>query len=309
MENVSIPTVITTVTSTLPTRVPIVTVTNPLVVIDLADWSTSLALVVSVLSMIGSLVIIVCYLAFDDMRTTSREILAYLSLCDVIGDAMTIWGVSWSSRGHSHVSSANVQCQVQAVMLINIGIAEYLWTCALSFYLFVIIVRRSVWGSVCCPRIVHIICWGVGFVISPIAFALNKTGIDHQASNTAQWCILRGAEDPKMGGHRNYVFWSFLVGDGWSFLAIICTLVFYILIKKSLYKNVSKELVATVTLSFASHVSVLIVQSISELGHATDYNPDNKVVCTRVKGLPRSCACLVRSCSACSYFKVTQLHQ
>ena len=179
---------------------------------------------------------------YTDMRTTSREILAYLSVCDILSNAMIIWGVAWSSRSHSNVSSDNVQCQVQAVILIYAGIAEYLWTCALAFYLFVIIVRQSLWGSKMCPRIIHLACWGTGFIIAPLAFGLKKTGVDVQARNTAQWCILRDAEDPKMGGDRNYVIWSFLVGDGWGFLAIVCTLVFYILIKRHIYLQVSVSL-------------------------------------------------------------------
>ena len=218
---------------------PSPTTSSDLPTIDLQVWTTDLAVVSSVVSSLGSFAILYFFLKYSDMRTTSREILAYISLSDIIGNAMVIWGVLWTSAHHSNVSSDNIQCQVQATLLICVGIAEYLWTCALAFYLFVIIVRESAWGNARCPNVVHAVCWGCGFVVAAFAYGFGKTGVDVQARNTAQWCILRDAKDPKIGGDQAYIMWSFLVGDGWSFLAIICTITFYVIIKYHIYKEVS----------------------------------------------------------------------
>ena len=209
------------------------TVTLPTVTVG--PWVYDFTMVVSILSTIGSLLIVLTYSAFREVRTTSREILVYLSLADIGKNAMIIWGVADKDINDSETAT----CQVQAVVLIYCGIAEYLWTCALSLYLFVILVRNPGWGSKRCPNVIHAVCWSAGFVVALVAYLCGKTGIDAQATNTARWCIIRGASDEQMGGRGRYVLWSMVVGDGWNFLAIICTLVFYVLIKRHLYNEVS----------------------------------------------------------------------
>ena len=192
-------------------------------------WVSPLALVVSSFSLLGSFLIILTFIIFRDIRTTSREILAHLSLADMLSSAALVWGVA-----ASYDSSSELGCQIQSVLLIYFGISEVLWTCALAFYLFVIITRESEWGRSGCPRSLLLICWGVGLIITPVACGLGKTGVDKRYWNTARWCLVRGAEDKKMGGSAQYVLWSMIVGDGWNFLAIAWTLVFYILTKRHL---------------------------------------------------------------------------
>ena len=201
-----------------------------------ASWPGQLALACSSCSFFGSLMIVLSYLAFKDVRSTSRQILAYLSLANMGTSAAIIWGVA------AHYQDSNsVGCQTQAVLLIATGIAEFLWNIALALYLYVIITRAGTkWGQNGCPSSMYFACWLPGIAVALVAFLKHGTGVDRQVLNTGGWCIVRGLKDTHTASTHDYVVWSMLVGDAWNILAIFSTFVLYLLTKWHIHREVSE---------------------------------------------------------------------
>ncbi|XP_065193448.1 G-protein coupled receptor 157-like [Sycon ciliatum] len=197
-------------------------------------WPGTLALTCSICSVVGSLLIILTYLAFHDIRSTSRQILAYLSLANLLASASIVWGVS----GNLSQDSDSPSCQAQSVLLIATGIADFLWNIGLAVYLYVIITKEgSRWGSNGCPKVLYAACWTPGVVIALVTYLQHHTGVDPGAINTAKWCIIKGPNSTNKVSTNDYVLWSMIVGDGWNILAIFSTLCLYIITKCHLYKE------------------------------------------------------------------------
>lgn len=203
------------------------------------EWSFLQAAVVitSTLSIIGCALIFVSYAAWRDIRTVSRKLLVYLSLCDFVTALFNIVGVmsrldQLEDRG-DHAPTA--LCVTQSFFNSYSSIASFLWTVSIGLYLFLTLVLRDVALANKAVLPMHVVCWGCPAICIGTAAGLGKLGYD--MTLTPGWCWLRP------GAGR---VWVLVGGKAWEMFSYILTPLLYVLIKRAMARE-SQEHVLLLT--------------------------------------------------------------
>lgn len=89
------------------------------------------------LSLAGSSLIILTYMAWSDLRTTPRRLLLFLSVTDLLSAVSYGYGV-WSV-----FRSDSPGCIAQGAVSTFANSSSFFWTVAIAIYLYVFIVRSS----------------------------------------------------------------------------------------------------------------------------------------------------------------------
>eukprot|EP01087_Luapelamoeba_hula_P013759 TRINITY_DN395_c2_g1_i2.p1 TRINITY_DN395_c2_g1~~TRINITY_DN395_c2_g1_i2.p1 ORF type:complete len:525 (-),score=127.59 TRINITY_DN395_c2_g1_i2:339-1811(-) len=96
-------------------------------------------LTVSVLSMIGACFIILSYVLVRELRTTSRLMLVFLSMCDFV----TAAGNSFGLLASPHIYGKwDAICIVQSSFTTTSSISSFLWTASIGVYLYLSLGRK-----------------------------------------------------------------------------------------------------------------------------------------------------------------------
>ena len=118
---------------------------------------------VSVLSILGSSLILLTFVCFRDLRTTARHFLASLSLADNLLAASHILGLLFNYRRFickTETGAGDTLCTVQAAATMFGTLSVFAWTLAIAVYMCSIVVfkrRATKWSVV----LSHVLCWGV----------------------------------------------------------------------------------------------------------------------------------------------------
>ncbi len=141
--------------------------------------------VTCLLSLMGSMLIILVHVAFKDLRTGARQVLVQLSIADIIIAASHMFGVLYNLPKYvpgcgpvENEGQSDLSCEIQAGFSIFGVLAAYFWTLALAIYLLVIIVfERKVIGKIL--RIFfYPVCWGIPLIIAVVFGAKKWLGFD-----------------------------------------------------------------------------------------------------------------------------------
>ena len=127
----------------------------------------------SVASMFGSVVIIVTYVVFPDLRTSGRKLLVYLSIADFFTAQGNLLGISWYIMKDviSPVNSENL-CKFHAVLTICSSISSFLWTVVIATHLYLCIVKGQKRLARTLLPYFHVVCW---FIPGKISFLFIST--------------------------------------------------------------------------------------------------------------------------------------
>ena len=122
-------------------------------------------LVMSILSIIGTSIIMLTYYCFDDMRSVGRKMLVFLSLADFLTAVGNILGITWyyvkENLGIVDCSgTCFAMCETHAILTIFSSNSSYLWTVAMALHLYVTIVVRKQWLNDKSFAVFHGVCWG-----------------------------------------------------------------------------------------------------------------------------------------------------
>lgn len=141
--------------------------------------------VTTVLSILGSVLIVGTFIAFKNLRTRARQILVQLSIADFAVAASQLVGVNvnlqrYASRICTHMDEADINitsdtfCKVQGGLTIFFTISSFFWTVAVAIYLLTVIVFESQRVGRWLTYLSYPVCWGVPAVIV-VAFGLRKS--------------------------------------------------------------------------------------------------------------------------------------
>lgn len=191
-------------------------------------------------SMAGSLLIIVSYILFKDIRTKARLVLFHLSLADFgVGSSNFIGAIvhygGLINQTCPHPGSANKSanqslslciayidlCKVQAFFASFFTIASISWTLLLSLYVYILVVDSGRKLSEYIIKFGYAVCWCIPLLVSVWLVSTHKLGSTRHGGGG--WCSLR-VED--RGGHVNFI--AVLFGsDIWVVSTFIVILILY----------------------------------------------------------------------------------
>ncbi|XP_064643143.1 G-protein coupled receptor 157-like [Lineus longissimus] len=175
------------------------------------------------LSIIGALTIIFTFIFFKEIRTTSRGLLVFLSIADLITAASLLYGIIGNFQENC------LACQIQSAFVCFGQTSSFFWTTSVTVYLYLTIVKADITLAGKLQRYFHAFSWGLPLAIVIIAGSLDGLGYD--SSNTSvRWCWVY-LENP------HYVFWMLFTCKFWEFVAYIIIPLLCILMKVHIYKQ------------------------------------------------------------------------
>ena len=211
---------------------------EPVDIYQTVKYSVPVSFVSSSLSIIGSLLIILTFVIWKDVRrSTARILLLFLAIADlgtglsyltaVIG--FEAFPVKRSTFDNS-TDPFEVFCKTQSFFTTFFAVSSFFWTSAMGIYFLVALVfRRPKWG----PKlmiILNIIGWG-----APAVFLIFMTGygflgppktVNHVVPISAAWCFVSNTNH--IFDNTTIVYWLFegICGMFWElltcFIVIIC---------------------------------------------------------------------------------------
>ena len=138
----------------------------------------------TLLSLLGSFLIIFTYIRFKDLRTLSRHIVVCIAISDLMSSLSSCAGLLISPTSHPQ----NNACVIQAFLGATFVLSSFLWTMFLAITLYVIIVKHN---TDLAERLIfpwfHFTGWCLPLVINVVAVSLNKLGNTGDFA-TAGWC-------------------------------------------------------------------------------------------------------------------------
>ena len=184
----------------------------------------------AVLSVFGSLLILITYNAYKNIQSPARHIIACLSLADVITVLANSYGVFTKPNQYGGVT-----CILQSFIGGGAAMSSYLWTVVLAIYLYVGLVKDN---SEILEKLLHpwfhLLCWLLPLGINIVALSMNKLGNGSDRISSG-WCWI------KISSNKDWLdqlTWMIIDGEGILVLTLIVIFVLYIRIKIHLKKKV-----------------------------------------------------------------------
>lgn len=200
------------------------------------DKHISVRIVVGItclLSMIGSLLIIISYACFKNLQSQGRLILVNLALMDFgvglfnfVGAAVNFDQYYYNTSVDDPITPSEAvadACLVQAIFAHFCTGSSVLWTSCLAVYMYLLIFlnweRKVRWFlPLSCA-----FCYGIPLGLSMWLIFTNRLG--HSPYNTAAWCGLI-ITNTKSSGNVDYI--ATTIGyDLWIYLAIFLSITIY----------------------------------------------------------------------------------
>lgn len=216
-----------------------------------------LTIAASSLSLVGSALTIVTFLAMNDLRkSTVRQIITFLAVADLLTSATYFMaGVAhyyfFTKDGirDDEKSQFHDFCKTQAFLTSYFSMASFFWTAFLPMYfVFPLVFGVYHWKK----RIIltyNITGWAVPLLICVIASSLDYLGPSHQGSNNAlDWCfvsdnLMTRANSVEEFRHNMTIFFVMqaVCLRMWEFLVYLITFTCYVMIfvKKCQYRKAS----------------------------------------------------------------------
>ena len=165
----------------------------------LPRWMQIIAGAVCILSMAGSLAIILTYVFVKDIRSKARELLVHISLMDFTYTTANLIGLSLPYHEYlpktANVSETNHEiywhvCQVQAFFAVYGTIGSVLWTLGLAVYLYYRIVSRDADVTKRLVKVLYVVCYVLPLYSSLWLLLDHGVGYSYYATSGAGWCFV-----------------------------------------------------------------------------------------------------------------------
>ena len=202
---------------------------------DIGPAPSYITIVSSILSCLGSILIVAAYFVLKDMRTGAQKIITLLAIADFISAAGYIFGSINFLTHFNHTDKNKCEifqmlCEIQASITSWSSIASFCWTLILAFYFLMVIVYNRAPLAISLLPLYNLIAWGFPiFVIIPLA-ALRKLGYAPYAASN--WCYVKDERySTELENNKEIILFVFVAGKMWEILTYIVVTVIYIVIK------------------------------------------------------------------------------
>lgn len=190
------------------------------------------------LSLLGSLLIILSYILFKDLRTSARLILVHLSIADFGVAFSNLFGEFYRFDRHFNrtvmkLSPHHVQsvCEAQAFAAHFFTISSVLWTMALAAFMYIVVtkLKNKVPNDNWFVRFSYLFCYGMPLLVSVWMVLTHKLGFS--PFDTAGWCgsIMHKLEPGTSPSRHNMDYMTAVLGyDLWIVLTFVFIIVTYL---------------------------------------------------------------------------------
>lgn len=110
----------------------------------------------STLSMIGTMIIIITYIYYPEIRSRGRHFLVYLSVADFLTAFGNLLGVIWTTDPHSF---SDAFCEASPAITAFSSVSSYLWNVCMAVYLYLTLVKGYHHLVHKLKMMSHSICW------------------------------------------------------------------------------------------------------------------------------------------------------
>ncbi|KAL5491476.1 hypothetical protein EMCRGX_G016771 [Ephydatia muelleri] len=157
----------------------------------------------SLLSCMGSVLIVYVYLRWPAVRSGSRAIITYLAIADFVTGFGYIMGSSnylqYTSYGDVTAMPASTKvelcdnlftpvCKIQSFLTTSSSMMSFLWTLILAIYLHTTVVKNRIRLAQQLVPLYHVIAWGLPTILIFVMLATDVLGYSPVAS--ANWCFI-----------------------------------------------------------------------------------------------------------------------
>ena len=159
---------------------------------------TYVSIVSSTLSCFGAASIILTYLLFKELRTTTRSVITFLAIADLITAlGYVLGGINYLLHYKTHdqrkeCDTFQTICALQSYITTWSQLSSFLWNCFLAFFLYLMIVHGKHKLANYLIILFHFVAWLV-----PIAIALSllvKGYLGFSPYAASNWCFIRDQE-------------------------------------------------------------------------------------------------------------------
>ena len=171
--------------------------------IYLGSYTTYVSLVSSSFSCFGALSIILTYLLFKELRTSTRSIITFLAIADFFTAlGYIVGGTNYLlfKNGKERCGTFETVCAIQSYVTTWSQLCSYLWNCFLALYLYLMIVYGKHRLANRLLILFHSIAW-----ILPICIALPLLVTDHLGYSpyaASNWCFIKDSNNAYKLEHR-----------------------------------------------------------------------------------------------------------
>ena len=182
------------------------------------------------MSCLGSLLVLLVYFSFRDLRSSAQKIITYLAVADLISALGYIGGsinfiVHFNHSREHDCKTFNTLCEVQASITSWSSLASFSWTLTLAFYFYLVMIySRQNFASRLMP-LYHAMAWAVPLLIVVPLAALKKLGYSPYAASN--WCFVKHSPVHK-SGQLEEVILVLVAGKIWEILSYIVTIYVYV---------------------------------------------------------------------------------
>ena len=204
----------------------------------------TLVSITTILSMLGSLCIILSYIAWKDIRTTSRKVLVWLSISDFLIALGNISGTFFQS---TIPLLKDYKCIAQSFVISTASISSFLWSVTLALCLYMTIIKnQQVLFESFLPYF-HLFNWSVGLTINAVAVSENRLG-NTADEITAGWCWIlhnhtSSSNQTNTEEQRKYTekIWMLIDYKVIEIISYAAILIIYLMLKFQLKREVSRD--------------------------------------------------------------------
>ena len=211
-----------------------------LISFDIGRVPSYLSIASSLLSCLGSLLILLAYCVLKDMRTGAQKVITLLAIADFFTAFGYIIGAGnflthFDSSSDTGCDVFTTICEVQSYITTWSTMSSYCWTCFLAFYFFLVLVFRKPTLAAQMMPFYNVIAWvGPMLIVLPLLVCGKLGYAPYVASN---WCYIRDDNyDVKLGQKMDTIAYILIAGKLWEVMTYIFIMVLYAIITIKLRK-------------------------------------------------------------------------
>jgi len=204
------------------------------------DWIQFVSGSICILSILGSLAIILTYVLVKDIRSKARELLVHISLMDIMYSTANLVGLALPYHdylGHKNESDTQYYvyvyvCKTQAFLATYGTIGSVLWTLGLAVYLYYRIVSRDINVTKWVVRMLYVVCYTIPLYVSLWLLLDKWMGYPKNTLAGAGWCSIIDEVDTLV---------SIMTYDIWMWLGVVLLVPLYLVINIHIREQVSQH--------------------------------------------------------------------